>query len=179
MIRSLNTQIVLKPQDLLIALKAAVSKDTQFTYASLASQLGISVAQTHAAVKRAEAARLIHAPSREGITVMRSALIEFVIHGVKYCFPPSTGAPTRGMPTAFAGPSLKDLIVQGTQVVPVWPDSNGTVSGYALTPIFPSVPKACASDSILYDVLALIDALRIGAAREREIAIELLRQRLA
>ena len=82
------------------------------------------------------------------------------------------------MPTAYAGPPLKGLINQPDEPPPVWPDPEGKVRGIALFPLYPTVPQAARSDVELYENLALFDALRSGAARERELAKELLSQRL-
>jgi len=43
-----------------------------------------------------------------------------------------------------------------------------------LYPLYPSVPKAIDKDLKLYQLLALFDALRGGAARERQLASRLL-----
>jgi len=49
---------------------------------------------------------------------------------------------------------------------------------YAIEPLYNSVPAAAKSDSLLYEYLALVDALRIGRARERRFAEEELKHRL-
>jgi hypothetical protein len=53
------------------------------------------------------------------------------------------------------------------------------VRGVALYPLYPSVPEAARKNSALYELLALFDALRAGAARERKMASDLLAERLA
>jgi hypothetical protein len=50
--------------------------------------------------------------------------------------------------------------------------------GYAITPIYSSVPKAALNDQRLHELLALVDALRVGRARERQIAGEELKRLL-
>jgi hypothetical protein len=173
-----SKQLVLKPQDLLVLFKVACNRNQLFTYARLGSELGISASESHSCVKRAEAARLAAHQDGANLSVLRSALIEFVIYGAKYAFPSSMGSVTRGMPTAYAAPPLRELINQPDEIPPVWPDPNGLVRGVAMTPLYHSVPFAAASDANLYECLALFDALRSGAAREREKAEELLRARL-
>jgi hypothetical protein len=42
--------------------------------------------------------------------------------------------------------------------------------GIALTPLYKTVPEAAKRDSLLYERLALIDAIRDGRARERNLA---------
>jgi len=53
------------------------------------------------------------------------------------------------------------------------------VRGYKLEPIYKSATKAALADSQLYELLALVDAIRDGAARERSAAIDELKKRLA
>lgn len=112
------------------------------------------------------------------MAVQRLALREFVLHGAKYSFPPSMGSTTRGIPTGYAAPPLRELIMQPDEPPPVWPHPDGQTRGVALYPLYPTVPSAAARDESLYECLALFDALRAGAARERELAHQLLSERL-
>ncbi len=59
------------------------------------------------------------------------------------------------------------------------PYSKGTVRGHSILPLYPSVPEAALKDKQLYELLALTDALRVGRAREKELAIMELMKRLA
>jgi len=61
---------------------------------------------------------------------------------------------------------------------PVWPSGDGTVRGYALAPLYRTAPAAARRDTAVHEVLALIDALREGGVRERELAMRELRRRL-
>ena len=54
----------------------------------------------------------------------------------------------------------------------VWPHPNGSVRGIGVEPLHPSVPFAAMQDEKLYEMLALFDALRVGKARERNMAME-------
>lgn len=172
-----NKQISLKPQDLLVLFKLAGNPHEHFTYAGFAKSLGIAASEVHASITRALQSRLAVA-DESGINLARPALIEFVIYGAVYFFPAVMGPATRGYPTGYAASPLKELINQPEEMPPVWPDSNGPVRGIALYPLYPSVPAASQLDPVLYENLALFDALRAGAAREREIARHLLRERL-
>lgn len=59
----------------------------------------------------------------------------------------------------------------------VWPYGKGTVRGHSIIPLYPSVPEAALKDSKIHQLLALTDALRVGRAREKEIAILELKKR--
>jgi hypothetical protein len=106
-------------------------------------------------------------------------LLEFLVHGVKYAYPPERGPLTRGIPTGYAAAPLKSLITQPDEPPPVWPDPEGQVRGYALAPLYRSVPKAVGRDPRLHELLALVDAVRDGRAREREMAVKELSRQLA
>jgi DNA-binding Lrp family transcriptional regulator len=160
-----------------VTLKLAVAGEAERTYARLSEALGISSSQVHASVRRAVEAGLVRADERE---VNRGALLEFLVHGLKYVFPVERGGLTRGMPTAHAAaPLRKKLAVAPDDVPPVWPHPEGTVRGEELQPLHPSVPLAAHKDPKLYELLALVDAVRGGRAREREMAVRELRSRLA
>jgi hypothetical protein len=173
-----NKQIALKPQDLLVLLKMSCHRERTFTYAQLSAELGLSASEAHASLRRATHARLIIRSEEGGVVIQRAALLDFVLHGARYCFPASIGPVTRGMPTGYAAPPLRDVIVQPNDLPPVWPQSNGAERGIALYPLYSTVPAAAAQDHGLYEHLALFDALRFGAAREREMATQLLTERL-
>lgn len=167
----------LKPQDVLILLKLCTWDPPTWTFAQLSSALGMSVSEIHQGLQRAHAARLVRLQQEKRIPV-RAALLEFVVHGVKYAFPPRRGGLTRGIPTAHAAPPLVALLAQGDDPPPVWPHSQGTVKGVQLAPLYKSAPNAALLDTRLYEMLALVDALRDGRAREKELAIDLLQERI-
>jgi hypothetical protein len=162
---------VLKPQDLVVALALSVSFGTDWTFAGVAERTGISVSEVHAAAKRLEAAGLLL-----GRAVNRPSLLEFLEHGVRHVFYAQRGSPTRGVPTGVGAPPLRDRFQ--TADIPVWPSEHGTARGYALAPLFRTVPDVARRDVELYEALALVDAIRDGGARERLAAMDELRQRL-
>jgi hypothetical protein len=176
--------ILLKPQDVVVMLKLGLAKSgVPLPFAQLGLDLGISASEIHAAVTRSASAALLDAGSRRPRV---SPLLEFLEHGVKYVFVSKRGELTRGFPTAHSAPPLSDLIVQGgtkndsfVHSAPlVWPHPEGEVRGESLEPLYPSAVDAARRDGQLYECLALVDALRVGRARERALAIDLLRTRL-
>ena len=64
------------------------------------------------------------------------------------------------------------------QMPPVWPDPEGRVQGVSVQPLYASVPGAARRDPELYHLLALVDSLRIGRARERALAEKEISQHL-
>ena len=160
--------MVLKPQDLLVVLKLWVGRGRVWNYQVLAHELGMSAAETHNAVKRARKAGLLPAGELSGVHLM--ALKEFLLHGAKYAFPADLGQVTRGIPTAYAAAPLKDQMQESVDPPPVWPHKDGTERGIAIEPLYKSAPEAALWDPALYELLALFDALRMGRARERQMA---------
>ncbi len=165
----------LKPQDIVVLLKL-VGLEGGWSYRALAQELFMSTGEVHNALDRAARAQLFDAERKYPRV---QALEEFLVHGIKYAFPAERGAITRGTLTAYAAPPLNAFIsaVEGEHP-PVWPDPEGAARGYKLEPLYSSVPKAAKQDRALYELLALVDAIRDGRARERNLAAEHLHKRL-
>jgi len=166
----------LKPQDICVLLKIVALEGTPWSYSQLAYELGMSASEVHAGVKRATEASLIRLEQDWGAPDP-SALQELIVYGLKYVFAPVRGGLTRGIPTSFGAPPL-DRLLAPAEEPPVWPDEEGEVRGYAFSPLYKSVPFAARRDARLYELLALVDALRGGGAHERDVAIRELGVRL-
>jgi hypothetical protein len=169
--RAQNQQM--KPQDVLLLLKIISINNTAWNQKPVAEALGLSQSEVSEAVARCKYAGLL-APN--GKTVMKMALLEFLQYGLRYVFPVKPGAVVRGVPTSHSASPLKEDI-QSTEAY-VWPFGNGTVRGHGILPLYPSVPEAALKDQNLHELLALADALRIGRARERELALKEIKKRL-
>ena len=98
-------------------------------------------------------------------------LAEFALHGARYAFPGVRLPLTGGVPTSHSAPVFAGVFAPGSTDF-VWPHPNGKVRGVGVKPLHPSVPFAAMQDAKLYDLLALFDALRVGKARERGMALE-------
>jgi hypothetical protein len=167
----------LKPQDICVLLKIVALDRSPWSYGQLAYELGMSASEVHAGVKRATEASLMRLEEGWG-TPDPDALEELLVHGVKYVFTPVHGRLTRGMPTSYAAPPLSRVLARPQELPPVWPDAEGEVRGYEFSPLYKSVPYAARRDAKLYELLALVDAIRGGTETEREVAIRELRPRL-
>lgn len=167
----------LKPQDVLFLLKLVAMGKNPWSFNGIASELAMSPSEVHAAAQRALAARLA-IKEDDNIWPNIRNLEEFLIHGIQYVFVPERGEINRGMPTAHAAAPMKEKFVSSDEFVPVWPDPEGQVRGESFSPIYKSAPVAARKDENLYQLLALVDAIRGGRAREREIAKKELTKRL-
>lgn len=165
----------LKPQDALVLLKIAANNERPWRQVDLAQELGLSLSEVSEALERARNARLIDSSKK---MLIWQALAEFVLHGLKYVFPAAPGPVCRGIGTAHSALPLSNQIVSSDDDQYVWPDADGDLRGQAIEPLYRSVPKAARKDPQLYQILALVDALRVGRARERNIAAEELKKRL-
>jgi hypothetical protein len=167
-----DKQMVLRPLDVPVALRFAECPGAP--YHQVAEDLDMSSATVYESVARLEMAALL----RPGVrAVNRHTLLEFLEHGVRYAFPAApTGLLGRGVPTAHSAPPLVDKI--DADEAWVWPSREGGVKGQVITPLFEravELPQRCHG---VYEMLALLDSVRAGRARERSIAIEMLRDRL-
>ena len=183
---------MLKPQDVLVLLKLLAKGKEPWAQGKLALELGMSASEVNAGLKRLEHSGLVlkgvrrvmakeGKPSKEQISIVvaREASREFLIFALKYLFPAKRGEPTRGMLTAYAAEPFKKMIVQNGDMPPVWPDAEGLDRGFAFKPLYSCVPFAAKQDKKLYDLLAIVDVLRSGNAREVKIAKDLLNKEIS
>jgi hypothetical protein len=98
-------------------------------------------------------------------------LAEFAVHGAKYAFAAERLPLAVGVPTSHSAPAFAGVFAPGGDDW-VWPHPQGTARGQGLEPLHPSVPFAALQDARLYELLALFDALRVGRARERGMALK-------
>lgn len=172
--RSLNG---IKPQDILMLLKISLwSKKKGWRNLDLAGELGLSPFEISVGLERAHRSGFLDASKR---MLLRSALLEFLLHGLKYVYPIQPGPLNRGIPTAHSASPLAGKIVSEDSDQYVWPDKNGYRRGQAIEPLYASVPLAVKNDPKLHELLALLDALRIGRAREQTLAAQELKKRLS
>jgi len=165
----------MRPQDIVVLLKIIALEDSPWRIIDLAAVLAISQSEISEALNRNMIAGLMDSARR---AVHKEALTEFLLHGLKYVFPEQPGATVRGMPTAHSAPPLSKRLLATAEVY-VWPHPEGKVRGQSVRPLYRTVPKAASNDPKLYELLALVDAIRIGKARERNLAAEELRKRMA
>ena len=108
-----------------------------------------------------------------------SATMDLFEHALPYVAPAELGVPTRGVPTAWAVPPLSDAMGPAGDLPPVWPSSQGDVRGLAVEPVHAAAISLAGRDPWMYQMLTLVDGIRVGDARVRAVAKEILRERLA
>jgi hypothetical protein len=167
----------LKPQDVVVALKLCGYPNGRPPMSIVGSDLGLSPSEVHGAIQRLRSSKLLHGPALKDKPNI-SGLVEFLVHGLKYAFPAEHGGVTRGVVTSYAAEPLKSEIAGSNDLPPVWPWHEGDTRGIGLEPLYKTVPHAALRDPALYQLLALVDAIRDGRARERNLAERDLVQRL-
>jgi len=164
----------IKPQDIVVLAKLIARQgDNSWSQNSIAVELCLSPSQVNNALKRLVTAKLVtpYQPPEKPEPILQ-ACEEFFIHGLKYVFPATLGQIARGIPTSYSALSLNKEISFVSEATPVWPYGEGEERGVALKPLYSSVPKAIHKyhDPLFYDLLTLLDAIRSGRAREKQIA---------
>lgn len=161
----------MKPQDVVILLKIIATNSDNWQQKPMAESLKMSQSEISQS-----ASRMQYSGFLLGKKVMRLAFFDFLKYSVSYVFPQKPGAIVRGIPTAHSAQPLSNEIISDEQYV--WPYASGKVRGHGIVPLYPSVPEASMNDSVLYELLALVDAVRVGRSREKELALKKLEKRI-
>jgi hypothetical protein len=163
----------MKPQDVVVLLKVIALNNDNWQQIPLATALKMSQSEISQSVARSKFAGLL---DDSGKKVMRQALYDFLQYGLAVVFPIKPGAVVRGVPTAHSAAPLNKEISSGEDYV--WPYAKGSARGQGITPLYATAPQAALDDEQLYAMLALVDALRVGRVREKNIAIQELKNRI-
>ena len=94
--------------------------------------------------------------------------MEFLKYGLRHAFPPQFGSQAIGVPTAHSALPLSLRLASSEPIV--WPHVDGTLLGMSIIPLCSSAPELAAKNPPLYELLTLVDSLRIGQSLERSFA---------
>lgn len=164
----------MKSQDVVILLKKLTNDGQKLSIRGLAESLGISASSVSESLERCKKAQLIDR-NKKKVNVL--ALQEFLVHGIAYVFPAEAGRVGRGVPTYVSASPIQESLANGSENY-VWHYTKGTSRGQQIEPLYPTVPEAALRDNELYQLLVIVDTLRMGRAREKAIAIEELTKRI-
>jgi hypothetical protein len=161
----------MKGQDVILMLLLRLHHKEKWTLERLSAVSGQSISQCHAAKNRLREARLLSSDFSRQWHVPAENFSEYLIHGLKYDFPPKLGAPVRGVPTAHSSEFVEEQFrADGSEISGVvWPSAVGASVGRSLEPVHPSQLHVCARPGFedVYRMLVYMDLLRMGQARER------------
>lgn len=163
----------MRPHDIVVLLKIVAKGNESWMMKDLSIELGISASEVSESLNRSVFASLI---SQDKKRIMKLALLDFLEFGLRYVYPEQPGALVRGVPTAHSAAPLNESIQSEENYV--WPYGKGTVRGQCVTPLYPSAVEAALQDQKLHQLLALVDALRVGRAREKELAVLALKSKV-
>lgn len=164
----------MRPQDIVVLLKIIALKHDDWYNSDLAQSLKISPSEISEVLNRCKIAGLIDSKKRK---VNINSFIEFLSYGLRYVFPTQPSAIVKGIPTAHSASPIKEHISSGSDIY-VWPSAKGTHRGQAIEPLFKSIPQIVLDDKLFYELLVIVDTIRVGRVREINIAKEELKKRL-
>lgn len=156
-----------------------ITHSPSYTARALEQQTGISKTQINISLKHCIEIGLVKLDRKQGVPRANTkALFEFIRYGLKYVFPVRAGELTRGIATGFAAPVLDKSLISAGEHVQVWSYARGNTMGMKVEPLFKTAADAARRDPEMYALLALVDAIRLGQPRERNLAAQLLQDRL-
>jgi hypothetical protein len=151
----------------------------RYTARGLESETGVSKSEVNLSLKRSMKVGLAKLDRKTDLPRANSkALTDFIAYGLKYVFPAEIKEVSRGIPTSFAAPVLRNKVISTGQLIYIWPDARGNSKGQSVVPLCKTVPMAVKKDPLLYEYLALVDAIRLGNAREVDVAMDELEKKL-
>ncbi len=165
----------IKSHDIIVLLKILCQGRNNWKFESLQEDLHLSVSAIHRSLERCVQAKFISPKPYDDVYSLNVS--EFLIHGIAYTFAVEPGKITRGIATAHSAPPLNKKIISEKDIY-VWPYLKGKLRGQSIEPLMKHVPEIVQHDKSLYEILTLIDAIRIGRPREKEIATNLLQEEL-
>jgi len=145
----------------------------------LEASTGVSKSEVNVSLKRSISVGLAKLDRKNNFPKANvRALLEFIVHGIKYVYPARPSAIVRGIPTSIAAPVLEGKLMTAGEYIYVWPDAMGKEKGQSVEPLYKTVPMAVKKDPRLYGFLALVDAIRLGSGRESTFAAKNLEKEL-
>jgi len=162
----------MKAQDIVILLKIIALEARGWTMLELSRSLYLSQSEVSKALERLAFSGLIDESKK---LPAKNTLYDVIINSIKYLFPVKPNRILKGIATAHSAEPMSKKIVSDSKYV--WPDVNGKIRGESIEPLYKNAPKAALEDKKLYEMLSIIDCLRVGKVREQKIAMVELKKR--
>jgi hypothetical protein len=158
----------LRPEDLFVALELALAGAAGISGRALAGRLDMPTSSVGVSLRRLRANGLVES-SAGGYRVRRLALRECLQSAARWIAPARVGSVVLGLPTGSSSPALAAKF-RGDPDPLVIPLDEGPARGRAVPPLHAKAPVRAARNPNLHALLGVVDALRVGGARERGIA---------
>lgn len=154
-------QLALQPHDVVIAL---LYHDTPgLTVDHVAKTLKLTPSDAASSLERLKLTGILSYDGGNGLSVSPHALMEFLCHGIRYVFPATLGDNGRGLGTAY----LRDVEEgENCSEAAVWPAQDEGDYGRALQPLLTSFVDVVGRYPEVYNLLAAVDAIRLGRAED-------------
>ncbi|TCK62303.1 hypothetical protein [Seleniivibrio woodruffii] len=166
----------MKEADIYVLLSFLVKKNSnKETIRDWQERSGLSKAVLGRSMKFLKTAKLV----ADDEPVYRN-IEEFLVHGFPYVFPIEKGRVTRGFISGIDATTLKGDFVDNEYPI-VWAHPEGNVKGFSVPPLHKAIPEMIAQNRLeqkVYEMLALLDVLRVGQRREIEAAKKRLKELL-
>jgi len=168
----------LRDYDIVVALWLTKRPEWATRLPELAHVLGFPEQEADRVPARLTVSKLFNPESQ---LVDANGLVSILRAGLQKAFPAENQqAPenVRGVRTGLEATPFREQLLTDAHVLRVWKTADGDAKGQELSPLCPNAPALAHSDREMYEILALVDTLRFGRARERSVALDALRQRL-
>lgn len=166
----------LRPQDIFVLFRFLSPAARSYRQIDLAFELGISSTEVGHCIRRLFFSKLIDEKRKPN----QLAMVEFLLYGVKYFYPAEIGAIAQGVVTAHsAEPISKNFRLKKVEDFFVWPSPGGEKMGQSIAPLFPSAPQLKTSCPVVYELLTLLDAIRLGIPEVQDFAEQELLSRIS
>lgn len=140
-----------------------------WTYQRLADDLLLPKSTLFRSIQNAESGRLLNSKR-----LNEARFIHFLMYGVPVIFPATPGAMDIGTPTSMTA-NLFGSAYQLVSTTPhIWPNPNGQIKGITVEPLHACAIGLAERDSDAHRILAAVDGLRLGGARETETSLAFL-----
>ena len=147
--------------------------ENKYSLIALEKSTGISKSQVSLSIKRCTNLKLLLI--RDNIPYVNTQnLFKIILHSFAFFFPVKKIGNMPGMPISYSSPFLYEKILSSNQLPMVWPDPKGSLFGEAIEPLYKTVPYAAKKDPLLYEMLVLVDSIRLNNPREKTMAAEIL-----
>jgi len=164
----------MRPHDIAVLFKILLLENSNYGTIDLAANLKISQSEISESMNRSKIAKLLSPDKKE---VLRISFLEFLVYGLRYVFPAFPGKISRGIATAHSAKPISELIIPSDDVY-VWACDDGNIKGQEIEPLYQNAIYASRNDEKLYELLALVDVIRTGKAREFNLAVNELTKRI-
>jgi hypothetical protein len=167
----------MKPQDISVLCMLIHFGKEKWNFDKLSEAVCLSRGESHKSIKRLIEAQLYNDIAKKPILQNTE---EFFVHSIKYLVPKKIMSVERGIRTSHSHLVFENDFSDAKEKY-VWPYFKGKDRGVAIEPISKNVVEAVLkigldSKNIFYTLLALIDAIRLGKARERKLGREYLKK---